>query len=226
MNRTANLLCAHSALVFVALLAGGFFGVAGWLPLVEPTLDAEGVKALFEKDRLRIRVGITMVALGATFWWSFSAAIGVQMRRIEGDTHPLTYTQISCAAGTALLVIFAAYFWLAMAYRPTTSPETMQIFNDLGWLIFIGAYPPALLQMLTIGYCILSDKREDPIFPRWVAYATLWAALTTIFGAFLPFFYTGPFAWNGLLGFWLVAAMFFGWVFLMWWATARAIKRN
>ena len=40
---------------------------------------------------------------------------------------------------------------------------------------------------------------------------------------FIPFFKTGPLAWNGLIGFWVVAVAFFTWAFAMWIFTAKAI---
>ena len=43
-------------------------------------------------------------------------------------------------------------------------------------------------------------------------------------GALLPFFHGGPFSWNGAIGFWMVATIFFAWIFLMWAMTVRAIK--
>jgi len=36
---------------------------------------------------------------------------------------------------------------------------------------------------------------------------------------------TGPFAWNGLISYWLVALVFFGWIVLMAFTTASAVKR-
>jgi hypothetical protein len=102
----------------------------------------------------------------------------------------------------------------------------MQIINDFCWLIFVGMFSPAVLQAFVIGACILSDKRADPVFPRWVGFANLWAAVLFLPGALLPFFKHGPFAWNGLIGFWLVATAFFAWYILMWWSTVRAIKRQ
>jgi hypothetical protein len=42
-------------------------------------------------------------------------------------------------------------------------------------------------------------------------------------GVLIPFAHHGPFAWNGVLGFWLVAIDFFAWAVVMWVCTARAI---
>lgn len=223
-SRSNEILCAHSGLVFAALLAIGLFGIAGWLPLVKPGLNAEQIQALFEQDRIRIRIGMTVLALAAVFWWSFSSAIAMVMKRIEGDSHPLTYVQMASATGTVLGVFIPAYIWLAAAYRPEIPAGTLQAMNDLAWLMIIGAYPPAVLQAVAIAICILGDRKHT--YPRWVGFASLWAAILFLPGALLPFFKIGPFAWNGLIGFWLVAVAFFAWIILMWWATVAAIKKT
>lgn len=227
MNKTTQLMCAHSALVFAAMLGAGPFLIAGWLPTVNPALTAGDIAKMFIEDQTRIRVGVSIMALASVLWWTLSAVISVQMKRIEGEHHPLTYVNLGSASGTVLAIILPAYIWLAMAYRPGVVPaETIQLANDLSWLMFIGAYPPGLLQVLAIGICILSDKRAAPIFPRWVGYANIWIAVLFLPGALLPFFKTGPFTWTGVIGFWLVATAFFGWVVMMWWATVRAIRNQ
>jgi hypothetical protein len=227
MNKTSQLLCAHSGLLFAVLLGVGFFGIVGWLPPQDPSISSTDLAQLFREDASRIRIGMTMMAFGSVFWWSFAAAIAIQMKRIEGDSHPLTYVQMASASGGVMAVLFPAYFWLAMVYRPEgPSPETMQLLNDLGWMTFIGMYPPGFLQNVALGLCILSSKNVQQIFPRWLGYVNLWFAVGFMPGALLPFFKTGPFAWNGVIGFWLVATVFFGWIVLMWWATVRAIRQQ
>jgi hypothetical protein len=53
--------------------------------------------------------------------------------------------------------------------------------------------------------------------PRWVGFANIWIAILFLPGALLPFFHSGPFSWNGIIGFWLVANALFGWIVIMWW---------
>ena len=152
-------------------MAVGIFGIAGWLPPQDPSLSATDVASLFQREQTRIRIGMTVLALASVFWWSFSAAIATQLRRIEGRNHVLAGAQLASASGTVIAVLLPAYIWLALSYRPdTTPPETMQLLNDVCWLSFVGMYPPALLQNLAVGCGILSDQRVAPIFPRWVGF--------------------------------------------------------
>jgi hypothetical protein len=226
-NIGSQLWCAHSGIAFLILMALGIFIVAGWLPVHQPGWTAEEITAIFQRDQISIRIGMTLLALAAPLAWSFAAAISAQLKRIEGAFHPLSTVQMASATGAVVPIIIPAYLWLAMAYRPElTPPGVMQIINDFCWFTFVGMFSPAVLQAAVIGACILSDKRADPVFPRWVGFANLWAAVLFLPGALLPFFKHGPFAWNGIIGFWLVAVAFFAWYILMWWSSVRAIKRQ
>jgi hypothetical protein len=226
MSRMNQLACAHSALVFATLLSLGIFGIAGWMPLISPGMSAADLATEFQQHRLRIRLGMSVLAFASVFWWSMSAAIAMQMKRIEGPSHPLTYVQMASSCGSVFAVLLAAYFWLVAAYREDLSPGTLRMLNDFAWLAFVGMYPPGFLQNISIGWCILTDRSQARVYPRWVGFANIWLALLFLPGALLPFFHAGPFSWNGVIGFWLVAVAFFGWILMMWRMTVRAIQAD
>ena len=63
-----------------------------------------------------------------------------------------------------------------------------------------------------------------PIFPRWLAFYNLWSALLMAPGSLIPFFKTGPFAWDGLFAFWLPATVFGIWFVVMQVMVLKAIR--
>lgn len=81
-----------------------------------------------------------------------------------------------------------------------------------------------VLQSLAIGLCILGNESSEEVYPRWLGYASLWVAFLSMPGALIPFFKTGPFAWNGLFGFWLAVIAFFFWFSSMYVYTVKAIR--
>jgi len=163
--------------------------------------------------------------LGSVFYWPFAAAMTTQMKRIESRYHPLSSIQLAAATGVVIGLLIPMVLWFTVAFRPdVTSPANMLLVNDLAWIVFVALYPPAFLQCVVIGVCIVSDNRAEKIYPRWLGYVNLWAAVGFTPGAVVPFFRRGPFAWNGLIGFWIPAIVFFAWVILMWWTTVRAIN--
>lgn len=78
----------------------GIFGIAGWLPPVRADMDALSLAGMFQRDRLRIQLGMTVMGSSAMFYWFFAAAVSTQLQRIEGEFHPLTRIQMIAASGT------------------------------------------------------------------------------------------------------------------------------
>jgi hypothetical protein len=226
-DKTSQLLCAHAALVPLIVIGAGWFFIPGWFPPLSPDLSPETVKGLYEDNTTAIRIGMTLTALCAVFWWPFSAAIAGQMKRMEtGEDKILSRVEMAAASGSVMVILFSAYFVLAAIYRPYTPATTIMPWHDIAWLMFIGCYPPGFLQNLSIGTCILRNKTGVDVYPRWLGYANIWFAIATLPGALLPFFHSGPFSWNGVIGFWLVAVFFFLWIFVNWLYTVKAIKNQ
>ncbi len=118
-----------------------------------------------------------------------------------------------------------AFLWTTAAFRPQRSPEITQALVDLGWLFFITPIAPFILQYVTLAIAIFRDKRPRPAFPRWAAYLQLWVSLSFVPAIGAMFLKTGPFAWNGLLVWWIPFAMFTGWFVLMITLTWRAVRQ-
>jgi hypothetical protein len=59
------------------------------------------------------------------------------------------------------------------------------------------------------------DRSTRPLWPRWVGYLNLWIALSGAGGGLAVFFKHGPFAWNGLVGFYIPIAAFTVWIAVM-----------
>jgi hypothetical protein len=88
-----------------------------------------------------------------------------------------------------------------IAFRPDRSAELSVTLNDIAWLVFITPIAPFIIQNIAIGIAILRD--EGRLLPRWVAYLNFWIAASFVPDPLAYFFHSGPFAWNGILVFWL-----------------------
>lgn len=216
--------CTHSMLICATLVALGPLLIAGWLPPLPASMSPEEVKALFDADRWPIRIGMTFLGFSGVFYILFGSAISTQMQRMGSHHRSLARIQFVMAAGTGLLISFLGFLGLALAYRDTTDPSVLQLGHDLWWLLFVGWYPPALWQYITIAWAIFTDRKAR-VYPRWVAYLNLWVGISLTPGLYIAFFHNGPFAWHGIFGFWLVAIGFFGWATVMWFQTLRAIAK-
>jgi len=202
MNTRNQLLCAHCMIVFLVLIGLGFFVLAGWVPPPPPSLDAAQTAALFTNNPW-MRIGMGIIAFASPLYMGLAMAIAAQLQRIEGWPPVMSGLQLLMAAVGVVAFQFPALFWLGISYRAGLSPEIIQVINDISWFIFIGAVGPFVLQPVIIGLCILSNEAREEVYPRWLGYVNLWLGFLFIPGALVMFFVTGPFAWNGLLSFWL-----------------------
>jgi hypothetical protein len=114
--------------------------------------------------------------------------------------------------------------WLTAAFRPDEiSPDITRALHDLGWIVFLVDVPPFSVWMIAIGIAILRDRGAVPLFPRWLGFFNFWVALLILPALLLPFFKSGPFAYNGILALYLPFGAFFIWMVVMTFGLMRAI---
>jgi hypothetical protein len=213
INTTAARLMAWSgvALVVSLIIAQGF--LMGFIPPPSPALSAQEIAQTYIDRKLAIRFGTLIECIGFTFYLTWSMSIVFFMRRMERGMPVLSYTSIACAGGGYVFFLLMPITWAVLAFRPESlDPAFLQIANDFVWFIFILSWPPFAVFMLLIAAAVLTDKSRAPVFPRWVGYLNIWTAVLIIPAGLIEFFKTGPFAYDGIISFWMVWFIFFGWI--------------
>lgn len=209
---------------FVVLFFGGWGIMAGMVPPPDPSTSAEGVARLYRDSADLVRAGL-IIGMAATFLpVPFSLALSAQLRRAEGDFPILAVLQFASGVITTVVLIIPMLLFIGISFRPERSPELTRLVHELSWVMIVLPWPPLLGQMIPIAVGILSDRRREPIFPRWIAYFNLWCAVMLLPVTLLVFWQSGPFSWNGILGFWLGAAAFGAWYPIMTAWLLRAIR--
>jgi hypothetical protein len=226
MNSRLQVACAWCGIGFVAFATLGWWIIAGMLPPISPALDAASVAAFYQANTGVLRTGILIGMISCALTIPWIAVVAVHMKRAEGDTPVLTVVQIVAGTVTVVILTFPFVIWTAAAFRPERAPELVQLLNDFGWIMIVMTFPPFFTQLAAIGVAVLLDKNARPIFPRWVAYFNIWVAVLFIPGALITFFKTGPFAWNGILAFWLPLVVFMGWYIVMFFVLLKVIKEQ
>lgn len=225
MSTKTQRMCVWAGVPMIVLWIVGFWAFAGFLPPPSPEKSPEALAEMFDDDRNAIRIGLLITAFGATLLAPFFGVVTVQMRRIEGAGSPLAFAQLALAALLIIEFIFPLYFLQAAAFRSDRSSETLQTYSDVAWLLFVGVVSTAVVQWILIGIAILQDQREEPLFPRWSGYLTLWAALLFAPGSLCVFFKDGPFAWRGLFCWWIPLTAFGIWFVIFTWLLLKAVAR-
>jgi len=138
----------------------------------------------------------------------------------------LALTQFGAAVLLQVYFVLCSMLWLIATFRSELEPSTVRLVHDAGWLIFVMVFPGYVLQMACIAIAAFCDRSPDPIWPRWFGYLCLWIALSGSGGGLAVFFKSGPFAWNGLIGFWLPIGMFVIWICCISYLMHRGILRQ
>jgi len=210
----------------VLLFLVSFLAFAGFIPPSSPSDTATETVRLYADSDTAIKLGMVMAMIGSALLTPWGVAISGALKRIDG-ARPLADTQMLSSALGALTFIIPITLWIGAAYRPEDrSADVTQMLHDVGWLQFVCVVWVVFLQMIAIGWAVLLDDKEDPTMPRWVGYLNLWAAAGVLPAGFVPFFWEGPFAWNGAIGFFLPLVTFCVWMLVTTWAVWVALNRE
>jgi hypothetical protein len=226
MNTKTELFFAAGGFALVVMFAVGFFPLAHFIPPPLPSAGAAEIAGMYQQNPLKIRLGLFVMMVSFGLICPFAAVISIQLNRMKGGPSIWSYTQLACGACGGALVMIPLMLWAGAAFRPERAPELIVLLNDMAWITFLWPVPPFFLQVVATGFAILSDQSEQTILPRWSGFFCLWCAVMFLPGLLLIFFQTGPFAWNGLLTFWLGATVFFTWYVVMSVVLGKSILRQ
>jgi hypothetical protein len=227
MNAGAQRLCVWCGPVMLALWVSAFTFLSGFIPPPSPSHSRAQLVAQFSDHTDRIRLGLVISLFACALLVPFCSAIAAQMRRMEGVSSVLAETQL--VSGGLLCVEFLLPFaiWQTALYRiHEWSPETVQMLNDMAWLMFLGIICSACVQVAAIGIAVLRDRGPEPVFPRWSGYFNLWVSIMWIPAGWIPFFKHGAMAWNGLVAFYVPLTVYAAWFAIMVRLLLRAIARQ
>jgi hypothetical protein len=161
-------------------------------------------------------MGLAAFVSGLYLLWTI--AIARVMKKLEATpAAPLTVIQICGGLGTCFAIIFFSILWMVAAFQASVrdaDPHSIQLMNDTGWIAFDLVGIPTMVQMASLGVVILGQR--DPgvpqLMPRWVAYLSFFVTISFLEVLLLLFFKSGPFAWNGVVTYYVILIGFFGWM--------------
>lgn len=208
MNTRYQIWGVWSGVIFFVLFFLACWPLAQFIPPPSPTLSGEELVAKYQDNITLVRMAMPVGLIAAVFAIPWTAVIALQIVRIEGKVPVLGLTSLGAGIANAVAFYLVFVIWAPAFYRMDRSPELIMLINDMAWLEFVMVFPPFALQIVCIALAGFMDKSPKPIFPRWFCFLNLWVALMVVPGGLAIFFKTGPFAWNGLLAFWLPVTVF------------------
>jgi hypothetical protein len=210
--RKANLIGAWCGIAYIVLLLVGWWVVGGFFPMHRPSAGADEIARFYHHGVVGIRLGMVIVMWGAAVFLPFTSTIADFVARFEGRNGPLTRTMTMAGYANAMLTFYPPLWWITASWRAAErSADTTRLLNDIAWLQFIGGLALVMPMFVVLAVVSLADKSDNPVFPRWFGYQSIMTFTLFLPDQLLFFFKSGPFAWNGLLGFWIPLTVFCGW---------------
>jgi hypothetical protein len=197
--------------IFLATFTGFWGLLARNTPPAGADLTPAQIFQHYSDHNLALIIGMSVCMVGSAFYFPWASAVSKVMQRVIGKESLLSQIEVTGATITVAFPTIACGIWLTAALEiQYMTPEMVHVFYKMGWMIIDLAYMVTTFQIFAVSVAFLRDKREVPLVPSWVCW---WGYLTCI--AFfpvslIPFFNSGPFAFHGLINFWIA---FFTWYF-------------
>jgi hypothetical protein len=226
LNYRAQLVCAWTGVVATFVMFLAMWALMHFLPPLPPSLSPAELGAIYRANATGILTGGILLMLAASLYMPFFAALALQLEWMERPSKLWTYSFLASTLLGFVPLLIAEMLFSTAAYRPERSDELIGLMSDLGFIVFVGPALPGTVQMLSVAFAALGDRNPQPVFPRWAGFVAVWTAVLTIPGALITLFKGGPFAWNGVLAFWIAAFAFGVWVMVCFWSMRRALLRE
>jgi hypothetical protein len=218
LSRRVNLFGAWCGLFYVIVLFVGWWAVAGFFPLHSPSAGAAEIAAIFRDNRTGITAGMVIIMWSAAIYLPFAATLADAVAEVEGRNGPLSRMVLLAGYGNAMLTFYPPLWWIANTFRADIrTDEMIYMFNDVAWLQFIGGLSLVMPAYGAVALLAFTDKSANPVFPRWLGFVSILTSILILPDQLLFFFKSGPFAWNGLFGFWVPVAVFSIWILVVFW---------
>ena len=222
--RFRQLLFTWSGPAFVVVFFIGLILFMGFVPPQSPLSSGQQIADVYIDNLTNIRIGIVLCCLSASGMMTWGAVIAARTKRTEREFPVYTYTQIASMGVGVMVGVFCFVIFAIAAFRPDEiAPDITRMLNDLGWFLFLFDVGPFIVWMIAVGLAILTNESDHSIMPRWAGYFSLWCAAGEAPAVLILFFKDGPFAFNGLIGFWLPLIAFFAWIVVLSFAMHKQI---
>lgn len=188
-------------LVFYNIFGIVFFGMTRTQPPPKAWWELPRIVEWFGDNHWGLLAGFGIMFVFGAFATASTALIVYSIRRMSvSPAFAWAYLIIySLAAVPGMLLTCIALVVGAM--RPDRSPEQIGLLYDMGFLSFSGTMGIFLIGSLIWAVAILLD--ENGILPKWFGYFNICNALTEVVVATCVIFKSGPFAWDGIIAFYI-----------------------
>lgn len=215
-----------TGIICLVLTGVGLAGFARFIPVPGAYLTPVEVAAIYQSNTVGIRIGAILMMIGGAGSAFMLAVLASQMKRIEGMPATLPYTVVMFGGANTAFNILPGIMFSITAFRPDRPIDITAALNDIAWFFAVMNAASFILIQIPIAMACFADRSPQPILPRWLGYLNMWTALVYVPAFGVVFFKTGPFAWHGLLAFYVAAVAFIVWMVCMYVILFKALSRE
>lgn len=216
-------------IVCAALYGFSYVVLLEFLPPPAPLLDTASVVALYAHSNIQFRIGAGLMILVGAFAVPISIPVAIQIARMEKGFPYLATIQILTSLVGAWIFAWPAVLWSVCAFTVNRSPEITVALHQLAWFSFITPGSFFWMQLGTVGLAPLVGGQDvpHPALPRWFGWFSIFAAVeTSVLPTFAGVFWTGPFAWNGWITFYLTIVVYAAWLAMLLALVFKSLRRQ
>ena len=200
--------CGIGAMILFFIALGPLMGM---IVPPDPQWSAEQLVSFIEGRAFLFKIGCVVGLLAGMLFTPWTCLVSYQVYRMEAGRPPLL--SVATFLGGLLnssFFVLPFIFWSAASYRVGfgQDPEFVRLINDITWLEFVLIFQPFALFLIAMSFAGLNSTARQIVLPRWYCYFALWVALSMAGGGVAILFKDGPFAWNGIIAWWMVLIMF------------------
>ncbi len=197
-----------SGFIWITMVCTMWF-LSEWFPPFAPDLTAIELADIYKENNFQLLLGGVLMMLSGLVLGPYVSVLVLLIEKVEKKMGVVSIAMIMTGATSVINVCLSGIFWAAAAFRPDRNPEVIQGLSDIAWLFFFGGISAFLGLIGWVAYAsLVLDDRKNPVFSRWFGYLCLWTTIVTLPDILVFFFKTGPFAWDGLIGFWIPLVLF------------------
>jgi len=196
----------------------GFYAVFGLIfcllarvtPPPRPDITDAQAAEFFAAHALTIQIGFGALMLVVGGAAVTNGLIAFHMKRMTSGS-VLAYAYLGAMSVGALPgCLLVAVCFLTATLRADRDPQILGLLYDLGMLSYNGSLGCFSAAYFALAVAILYDRNR--IFPKWLAYVTIWQIVTEVIATLMFLTHSGPFAWNGSIAFWWAVVVFSVWL--------------
>lgn len=203
-DRSMLRLGAWSGFLYIGVFGLGWWILAHYIPPISPNASAAEVAHRYADHHVMMMIAAVFIMVSSIFLFPLGALCTLLVRKVEGGIGMLTLMLAFWFVALAVLNFFTGLAFAVAAFRPERSPDLVQAFNDFGISLFIGGTPLFAPIWWILAYVILTkQERGNELIPRWFGYFNLLIGVLFLPEVLIYIFHSGPFAWNGVVGWWI-----------------------